>query len=106
MDINPDQAVNERYTRAARQAEAQLCYPVEYDEEYLKAIPREVIERDYGCGNPTPGTNGFKPRQGVTTEAVPQRSTVFSSAEAEQNDQRRRYENVFLSDRAGFRRSR
>jgi arsenite methyltransferase len=54
MDINPDQAVNERYTRAARQAEAQLCCPVEYDEEYLKAIPREVIERDYGCGNPTP----------------------------------------------------
>lgn len=54
MDSNIDRAVNERYTRAARRSEAQLCCPVEYDQEYLKAIPPEVIERDYGCGNPTP----------------------------------------------------
>src|SRR6202030_2523575 len=30
-----------------------LCCPVDYDAEYLKVIPREVIERDYGCGNPS-----------------------------------------------------
>src|SRR5207253_10033697 len=27
--------------------------PVDYKPEYLEAIPREVIERDYGCGDPS-----------------------------------------------------
>jgi len=27
---------------------------VSYDPRYLEVIPREVIERDYGCGDPTP----------------------------------------------------
>src|SRR6185436_11287033 len=30
-----------------------LCCPIEYDREYLKVIPQEVIERDYGCGDPS-----------------------------------------------------
>ncbi len=46
-------AVRERYRGAARQAEAALCCPVDYDPKYLKAIPAEVIERDYGCGDPS-----------------------------------------------------
>ena len=46
-------AVNERYSAAAKAAEPALCCPVDYDRELLAAIPAEVIERDYGCGNPS-----------------------------------------------------
>lgn len=48
-----ESAVRERYRGAARQAEAALCCPVNYDPQYLNAIPAEVIERDYGCGDPS-----------------------------------------------------
>jgi ubiquinone/menaquinone biosynthesis C-methylase UbiE len=34
-------------------AEASLCCPVSYDAEYLKVIPEEIIERDYGCCDPS-----------------------------------------------------
>jgi len=33
--------------------EAALCCPVAYDPRYLEVLPREVIERDYGCGDPS-----------------------------------------------------
>ncbi len=46
-------AVADRYTAAAQQREAALCCPVDYDAKYLKVIPAEVIERDYGCGDPS-----------------------------------------------------
>ncbi|HET9480438.1 MAG TPA: methyltransferase domain-containing protein [Candidatus Polarisedimenticolia bacterium] len=46
-------AVHERYTEGARRREAALCCPVDYDPRYLEAIPSEVIERDYGCGDPS-----------------------------------------------------
>ena len=42
-----------RYAAGAQAAEAKLCCPVEYNAEYLKVIPQEVIERDYGCGDPS-----------------------------------------------------
>jgi ubiquinone/menaquinone biosynthesis C-methylase UbiE len=48
-----DQAVRERYAAAARVREAALCCPVDYDARYLESIPAEVIERDYGCGDPS-----------------------------------------------------
>lgn len=48
-----ESAVRKRYSGAARQAEAALCCPVNYDPKYLKVIPAEVIERDYGCGDPS-----------------------------------------------------
>ena len=51
--LNVDAAVRERYGAAARQAEDALCCPVSYDAQYLKAIPAEIIERDYGCGDPS-----------------------------------------------------
>ncbi|MEZ6092092.1 MAG: methyltransferase domain-containing protein [Pirellulaceae bacterium] len=47
-------SVYQRYSAAAQQKEAALCCPVEYAAEYLAVIPDEVIERDYGCGDPTP----------------------------------------------------
>jgi ubiquinone/menaquinone biosynthesis C-methylase UbiE len=46
-------AVEERYAAAARRPEGALCCPVDYDPRYLEVIPAEVIERDYGCGDPS-----------------------------------------------------
>ena len=48
-----DQAVRDRYSEGAGQAVPELCCPVDYDTETLAVIPQEVIERDYGCGNPS-----------------------------------------------------
>src|SRR5438128_1015504 len=45
--------VRQRYAAGAKERADKLCCPVEYDSEYLKLIPPEVIERDYGCGDPT-----------------------------------------------------
>jgi SAM-dependent methyltransferase len=46
-------AVRARYGEGAGQAVAELCCPVEYDPRYLAVIPPEVLERDYGCGDPS-----------------------------------------------------
>jgi len=51
--INAETAVRERYAAGAKTSEAKLCCPVEYNPEYLKVIPQEVIDRDYGCGDPS-----------------------------------------------------
>src|SRR5579875_48032 len=53
IGIDVEQEVHERYTQAARMPDPSLCCAVEYDAKYLAVIPREIIERDYGCGNPT-----------------------------------------------------
>lgn len=45
--------VEKRYADAAHAPEAALCCPVEYDPKYLEVIPQEVIEKDYGCGDPS-----------------------------------------------------
>jgi SAM-dependent methyltransferase len=52
--VATEQAVRERYSAGAKKAEAALCCPVDYDARYLEVIPAEVLERDYGCGDPTP----------------------------------------------------
>ena len=51
--MNAEAVVRTRYAGAARAPEAALCCPVEYDPQYLEVIPSEVIERDYGCGDPS-----------------------------------------------------
>ena len=50
---NLEEAVRQRYADGARNVEPDLCCPTTYDPELLAAIPQEVLERDYGCGNPT-----------------------------------------------------
>lgn len=50
---NVEISVLERYQEAALQREASLCCPVDYDPGYLKIIPKEIIEKDYGCGDPS-----------------------------------------------------
>lgn len=49
-----ESSVYDRYSAAAQQVELALCCPVEYAADFLSVIPDEVIERDYGCGDPTP----------------------------------------------------
>jgi SAM-dependent methyltransferase len=52
--MNPVEAsVRERYAEGASRPVAELCCPVDYDPRYLEAIPTEVLERDYGCGDPS-----------------------------------------------------
>src|SRR5439155_3297498 len=45
--------VRQRYAAGAKERADKLCCPVDYESEYLKVIPQEVIERDYGCGDPS-----------------------------------------------------
>jgi arsenite methyltransferase len=45
--------VRQRYAAGAKERSEKLCCPVDYDSEYLRIIPQEVIERDYGCGDPS-----------------------------------------------------
>jgi SAM-dependent methyltransferase len=52
-DAGPEEAVRARYTHGAQHTEQELCCPVNYDPQYLTAIPAEILERDYGCGDPT-----------------------------------------------------
>jgi ubiquinone/menaquinone biosynthesis C-methylase UbiE len=51
--MNREYSVQERYASAAKRVEKELCCPVEYDRSLLKIIPLEVIEKDYGCGDPS-----------------------------------------------------
>jgi len=51
--IDVERVVAHRYATAAREREPALCCPVDYDARYLEAIPPEVLERDYGCGDPS-----------------------------------------------------
>lgn len=46
-------AVIDRYAAGAKEREEALCCPVSYNQEYLKKIPAEIIEKDYGCGDPS-----------------------------------------------------
>ncbi len=52
--LDAEAAVRERYEKAARCPEPQLCCPAAYDPKFLEAIPQEILEKDYGCGDPTP----------------------------------------------------
>jgi arsenite methyltransferase len=47
-------AVFARYSAASQCVEPALCCPVQYCGDYLAAIPQEVLDKDYGCGDPSP----------------------------------------------------
>lgn len=53
MNLVVEQAVRERYSQGAVKKEAALCCPVEYDKKLLEALPQEILDRDYGCGDPS-----------------------------------------------------
>ncbi len=51
--MNTKASVLERYSEGAQEVQASLCCPVNYDDELLKLLPQEIIEKDYGCGDPS-----------------------------------------------------
>lgn len=51
--LHTESAVKSRYAAGAQVFEQLLCCAVQYRPELLKIIPAEVIERDYGCGDPS-----------------------------------------------------
>ena len=48
-----EKSVRDRYTRGALERVPELCCPVDYNPKLLEVIPAEVLERDYGCGDPS-----------------------------------------------------
>lgn len=52
--LDKDREVLRRYADASKMREESLCCPISYDPAYLKVIPEEILEKDYGCGDPTP----------------------------------------------------
>jgi len=46
-------AVLNRYSEGAKDVQPALCCPVDYDQDLLKLLPQEIIDKDYGCGNPS-----------------------------------------------------
>jgi arsenite methyltransferase len=51
--LSHEAAVLERYGNAAQEVESCLCLPVSYDKSLLQVIPDEILEKDYGCGDPS-----------------------------------------------------
>ncbi len=51
--LRVEETVKQRYSAAAQKKQQALCCPVEYDQKHLEIIPAEIIERDYGCGDPS-----------------------------------------------------
>ncbi len=51
MSVEHD--VLERYSEGAESRQPDLCCPVDYDRELLALLPQEIIEKDYGCGDPS-----------------------------------------------------
>jgi arsenite methyltransferase len=53
VGVEIEDIVRKRYRQGARERVADLCCPVDYDPRSLAVIPEEVLERDYGCGDPS-----------------------------------------------------
>ena len=51
--MNVETGVLQRYSQGAEAVQADLCCPVDYDRELLAILPAEIIEKDYGCGDPS-----------------------------------------------------
>lgn len=51
--VDHEAAVLQRYVAAAQEVEACLCRPVSYDAALLQVLPEEILEKDYGCGDPS-----------------------------------------------------
>lgn len=47
------ETVRDRYAKGAQAVVPELCCPVDYDASLLEVLPQEIIDRDYGCGDPS-----------------------------------------------------
>ncbi|TVS05513.1 MAG: methyltransferase domain-containing protein [Phycisphaerales bacterium] len=51
---DPERAVLDRYADASERVEPALCCPTAgYRSDLLEVLPSEIIEKDYGCGDPS-----------------------------------------------------
>jgi arsenite methyltransferase len=50
---NVEAEVLRRYKAGSKHAEKGLCCPTEYDRASLDILPQEIVEKDYGCGDPS-----------------------------------------------------
>jgi arsenite methyltransferase len=53
VPADAESATRERYAAAAAATEPALCCPIDYDPKYLEILPQELIDKDYGCGDPS-----------------------------------------------------
>lgn len=54
-EVDVEHSVIGRYARAADEVEPGLCCPnASYDAALVANLPQEIIEKDYGCGDPSP----------------------------------------------------
>ncbi|HSG71043.1 MAG TPA: methyltransferase domain-containing protein [Planctomycetaceae bacterium] len=53
LPTTTEESVYARYAGAANAVEPALCCPVTYDPQFLKLLPQEILDRDYGCGDPS-----------------------------------------------------
>ncbi|MEX1243770.1 MAG: methyltransferase domain-containing protein [Thermoanaerobaculia bacterium] len=53
----PRSLVRDYYGKAAETPQAELCCPTTFDEAEIGHIPRDVIDRFYGCGSPVSMAN-------------------------------------------------
>jgi ubiquinone/menaquinone biosynthesis C-methylase UbiE len=51
--LNVEEAVLNRYKKASDKKEQSICFSTEYNKDYLDKLPPEIIEKDYGCGDPS-----------------------------------------------------
>jgi arsenite methyltransferase len=51
--VTVETGVLNRYSQGAESRQIDLCCPVEYDRRLLDLLPQEIIEKDYGCGDPS-----------------------------------------------------
>lgn len=105
-------AVAKRYSAAAKAKEPALCCPVQYRREYLQAIPEELLQRDYGCGDPTPyvrrgetvldlGSGGGKACYILSQVVGPEGRVIGVDCNQEMIDLARRYRDT-VAQRIGY----
>ena len=52
--VHIEAEVRDRYARGAEAVEPALCCPTDgYDATFLEALPQEIVDKDYGCGDPS-----------------------------------------------------
>ena len=51
--MNVEAAVLNRYSEGAQEKQEALCCPIDYNNSLLALLPEEIIEKDYGCGDPS-----------------------------------------------------
>lgn len=51
--MNVTQTVLDRYSEGAKEVQSELCCPVDYDAGLLAMLPKEIVDKDYGCGDPS-----------------------------------------------------